>query len=297
MIINRANLADLFRGFKMIFGEAFTGAPSDWEKIAMLVPSTHGEEKYPWLGTTTRFREWLGDRVIQNLMSYDYTIKNKPYENTVGVDRDHIEDDSIGIYNPMFRQMGMDAKQHPDELVFALLQLGFTTNCYDGQYFFDTDHPVLDVNGNPQSVSNFGGGAGTAWYLIDDTKAIKPIIFQKRREYEFVAMDSPTDEQAFTRKLYRYGVDTRCNVGFGLWQVAYASKQTLNAANYNAAYSALQSLKGDNGKPLGIRPSLLVVPPSLRDAALTIITAETINNGETNINRNSAKVLVSPWLA
>lgn len=297
MLINRANLADLFRGFKMTFQQAFDGAPSDWEKIAMQVPSTHGEEKYPWLGTTTRFREWLGDRVIQNLMSYDYTIKNKSYENTMGVDRDHIEDDSIGIYKPMVQQLGMDAKQHPDELVFALMAAGFASVCYDGQYFFDTDHPVLQADGSSASVSNFGGGAGTAWYLIDDTKAIKPIIFQKRREYDFVAMDGHEDEAVFTKKLYRYGVDARCNVGFGLWQVAYASKQTLNSANYNAAYSALQSMKGDNGKPLGIRPSLLVVPPSLRDVALTIINAETINGGDTNINRNSAKVVVSPWLS
>lgn len=297
MIINKSNLADLQRGFKMTFQSAFEGAPSDWEKLATKVISTSGEEKYPWLGQTTRFREWLGDRVIQNLMTYDYTIKNKPFENTIGVNRDDIEDDRIGVYAPLIQQMGMDAKQHPDELCFALWSAGFTTTCYDGQYFFDTDHPVLDANGVAQSVSNYGGGAGTPWYLIDDTRAIKPMILQMRREYQFVAMDKVDDENVFSKKEFRYGVDARLNVGFGLWQLAYGSKQTLNEANYNTAYSALQSMKGDNGKPLGIRPSLLIVPPSLREAALKIVTAETINNGERNVNQNSAKVLVSPWLA
>ena len=42
-----------------------------------------------------------------------------------------------------------------------LVAAGFTSLCYDGQYFFDTDHPV-GPNESPASVSNHGGGAGTA---------------------------------------------------------------------------------------------------------------------------------------
>lgn len=296
MIINSATLQAVFTGFKTLFNNAFAGAPSDYEKIAMTVPSTTKQEVYPWLGNTTGFREWVGDRVVQNLGTHDFAIKNKPFENTVGVDRDDFEDDAIGVYKPVMEQLGFDAKTHPDELVFALLKAAFTGKCYDGQYFFDTDHPVLGEDGAPVSVSNFQTGSGTPWFLLDVTRPVKPFIFQKRRDYQFVAMDKPDDEAVFNRKEYRYGVDARVNVGYGLWQMAFASKAELNKANLNAAIAAMQSMKGDKGKILGIRPSLLVVPPTLRAAALELVKAETIE-GTSNTNRDVVEVLSTSWLA
>jgi len=297
MQITSTSLAALMVGFKSEFKNGLDTAESQYKKVAMDVNSTKGAEVYGWLGKTTRFRKWLGDRVIQNLKTHDFTIKNEPYENSVGVDRDDIEDDSLGLYGPLFRQLGMDTANHPDELVFALLKKGFTEKCYDGQYFFDTDHPVMDENGNEVSVSNMQAGAGTPWYLIDTSKALMPIIFQKRRNYDFVAMDKKDDEQVFTAKEYRYGVDARVNAGFGLWQLAFGSKATLDKANYDAAFAAMQGLKGDDGKPLNVTPKMLLVPPSLRATALEMVKAERDANGATNVNRDTTEVVVCSWLA
>ncbi|MBR8301711.1 Mu-like prophage major head subunit gpT family protein [Burkholderia dolosa] len=297
MEINRANLRALFTGYNTVFQQAFDGAASDWNKVAMPVPSTTSQEVYPWLGQTTRFREWIGDRVIQNLTTHDFTIKNKPFENTVGVDRDAISDDTYGVYKPVIAQMGLDAKQHPDELVFNLLKQGTTKTCYDGQYFFDTDHPVLQENGQIGSVSNFQAGTGPTWYLLDMTRVVKPIILQQRKPYTFVPMDQETDEVVFTAKTFRYGVDARCNVGFALWQLAYASQAELNEDSYQAAREAMTGMKGDNGRPLGIRPSLLVVPPMYEGVGRKILHADSNNYGATNIWKGSADLLATPWLA
>lgn len=297
MMINRASLQAAFTGFKTIFNNAFSAAESQFEKVAMVVPSSTSKETYAWLGLTTRFREWLGDRVVQNLMTHDYTIKNRSFENTVGVSRDDLEDDTIGVYTPLIASLGQDAKTHPDELIFALMAAGFDSLCFDGQYFFDDDHPVLDENGKAQSVSNLQAGASTPWFLLDVSKPIKPFIFQRRRDYQFVAMDKLDDEQVFTQKQFRYGVDCRVNAGFGLWQLAFASKAALDETNYAAARAAMMSLKGDNGKPLNIRPGLLVVPPALEATAKKLVLADTMANGATNIYKQSADVLVCPWLA
>ncbi|CAN5754662.1 Mu-like prophage major head subunit gpT family protein [soil metagenome] len=297
MLINRQTLTALFQGYQMVFQNAFMNVQTDWEKIAMQVPSTTTQEVYAWLGQTTRFREWVGDRVIQNLGTHDFTIKNKPWENTVGVPREAIEDDSYGIYKPIFAQLGLDARQHPDELVFALLASGFAANCYDGQYFFDTDHPVLQADGSTASVANFAGGAGAAWYLLDTSKIIKPLIYQVRKDYSFVSKTREEDDNVFFSKEYVYGVDARSNVGFGLWQLAYASKNALDANAYGAARAAMMSMKGDNGKPLGVRPTLLVVPPSMEKQALELLQAEKNASGATNIYQNTAQLLVSPWLS
>lgn len=296
MIINHGNLAILNQAFSAAFKGGLTTAAPQWQGIATMVPSTTAENKYAWLGKITKFREWLGDRQVQNLLVHDYAIKNRTFENTVGVAREEIEDDQFGIYKPVFEQMGQDAATHPDELVFEVLKNGFNKTCFDGQYFFDTDHPVGEP-GKQTSVSNFQGGSGAAWFLMDTSKVIKPIIYQKRREYAFVAKTDLKDDNVFKQNEFVWGADGRSNAGYGLWQLAHASKEPLDKQAYSDMRSAMQSIKADNGKPLVIRPTELWVPPSLEAAALEVVTAERMANGGTNVMRGTAKVVVCPWLA
>jgi len=291
MIINQASLSAVYRGFKTIFNEAYTSQKPLYERVAMVVPSTVREETYAWLGSFPKMREWVGERQIQNLSLHSYTIKNKDWEITIEVDRNDIEDDAIGIYKPIISELGRVSAVHPDEIVFGLFKNGFTTPCYDGKNFFDTAHPV-----GSSSVSNFGGGTGTAWYLLDVSKAVKPLIFQSRRDVEFISKESPDDENLFMRKKLLYGVDRRDNAGYGLWQLAYASKQPLIADNYSLARASMMSLKDESGSPLGIVPNLLVVPPSLESQAREILINERDSLGEANRWRGTAELLVVPYL-
>ncbi|MDI3547894.1 MAG: hypothetical protein PWR10_1546 [Halanaerobiales bacterium] len=292
MIVNQSALTSMYKSFKVLFNETFKNAETYREKVATEVPSTTRENAYKWLGSFPRLREWIGERQVKQLAAHDYAIKNKSFEATIEVDRDDIEDDQYGIYRPMIEEMGRAAKAHPDILVFEVLNKGFENFCYDGQYFFDTDHPVKG-----QSVSNFQGGSGTPWFLLDTTRAIKPIIFQMRRKPQFVSLDKVDDENVFMKKKFLYGVDYRGNAGYGLWQLAYASKQDLTAENYASARAAMMSFKDDEGVALGIKPNLLVVPPSLEGAAKEILENERDANGATNKWRNTADLLVVPYLA
>lgn len=297
MLINSGNLKTLGTGFSGAYKRGLGQAASKLGVIATTVQSTTGKNEYGWLGKMPNMREWLGDRVVNSIAAHDYAIKNRDWENTIEVDRNDILDDNIGIYSPLFEEMGRATVAHPDQLAWGLLKNGFATECYDGQYFFDTDHPVLDENGVAQSVSNSGGGGGTPWFLIDDTRALKPIIFQERQKANFVARDNPNDDNVFRRKKFEYGVDARYNVGFGFWQFAYGSKQTLDGTAYGNARAALMGMKGDYGRPLGLMPSLLVVPPALEQAALKLLNSEYASGGETNPWKGTAKLEVVPWLA
>lgn len=297
MIVNQGNLRSLYTGFKSTFQGALGQAQPMWGSVAMRVNSTTREEDYGWLGKFPRIREWIGDRVIESIRTHSYSIKNRSFEGTVSVSRDDIRDDNLGLYGPMFQEMGRATAAFDDELVWPLLKAGWAKTCYDGQNFFDTDHPVLNEAGKEVSVANTDGGAGTPWFLIDDSRAIKPIILQVREEFEFVAKDDPRDDNVFMRKEFLYGVDGRRNAGFGFWQMCWGSKQTLNAANYAAARAALMGMKGDYGRPLGLMPKKLVVPPSLESAALKIVNNELAAGGETNEWKGTAQVIVVPWLA
>ena len=300
MLINRGNLDIAFNGFKTLFNDAFAGAPTAYKEIASVVPSSSAEETYGWLGQIQSFREWIGPRVVVNLSAHSYRIRNRDFENTVSVGRNDFEDDKYGIFAPAFSEMGRAAAEFPDQLVFDLLVAGFATECYDEQYFFDTDHPVR-LNGPdspPTSVSNTGGGSGSPWFLLDTSRMVKPLIFQERRALgTLVSKDRPEDDNVFSNKEYLYGSDGRCNVGFGLWQLAYGSKDTLNAANYAAARAALMGMRGDGGRPLGVRPTTLVVGPALEQAALKLLNSEFAAGGETNEWKGTAKLIVTPYIA
>jgi phage major head subunit gpT-like protein len=297
MIVSQANLQSMFDGFNTRFSQAFEGATSRADTIAMTVPSTARLENYGWMGAMPGFREWIGPRVLHNLSLQSYVLKNLPFESTITVPREDVEDDQYGIFGPMFSEMGRRAKTHPDELLFALMKAAFATACYDGQSFFDTDHPVGDGASVPvASVANTDGGAGAAWFLLDTSRAIRPFIWQLRKNYQLVRKDQPTDDNVFMNKEFIYGTDARCNAGLGLWQLAWGSKQTLDSAHYKTARSALMSFTDDAGKKLGVVPDTLICGPTNESAALKLLNSEYAAGGESNEWKGTAKLIVTPYL-
>lgn len=312
-IITPSVLDAIFQGYSFIFNDALKGTPPTWSKVGMETPSSASAENYGWLGQMPRMREWVGDRVVNALDSFGYQIKNRTFETTFALKREQIEDDQYGLFNPIAAELGRSVASFPDELIYGLFAAGFSKACFDGQNFFDTNHPVKDANGNPTFVSNVqGGGAGPNWYLLDTSKSIKPFIFQNRRRFEFIAKTNPqTSDAVFNRNEYVYGVDGRCNAGYGLWQLAYASNQPLTRANFRAARQAMINLKGDFGRPLGVSPTLLVVGPSLEQTARDLIQSkflpvDGVPGGAAMVNaaglidntdQNIVEVFMSPWLA
>lgn len=164
--------------------------------------------------------------------------------------RDNISDDKIGVFAPFFSEMGETARTHPEELIFDLLANGFSTPSFDGQNFFDTDHPVTDRDGAVTNVSNTQASSGPAWFLLDTSRTDKPIIWQEREKYDFRQMVEPDNPHVFMNDEYIYGVRARVNAGFGLWQLAYGRKADLNEASYAAARQAMMNYRSDGGRIL-----------------------------------------------
>ena len=272
MIRNAQNLDLAFKGFKTLFNEGWERAPTYWEKLAMVVKSQTREENYGWLGQAPEMREWSSGE------AYGYGITNKKYESTIGISRDDFDDDKYGLFANNFRRMGEMAKRHPDTPIFPLLQAGTSTLCYDGQNFFDMDHPYGGVwdgetySGAVGSVSNYNDGTGPegtdtpgpAWYLMDTSMTFKPIVWQERNSFEFQAVNRPDDHEVFMTDEYKYGVRARHNVGFGLWELAYCSKAPLTSANYRDARSAMQDFRGDENQLIGVNRTSWSCRPSSR---------------------------------
>ena len=268
-----------------------------YKQIALSVPSTATEETYGWLGQFPKLEEWLGPRIIKNLVAHSYAIKNRTFATAISVPRVSIEDDQYGVFTPVLEEMGRSAAEQPDELVFTPLKNGFATKGYDGEFFFDTDHPVTDDTNSTTLVGNMQAGALAPWFLLDCSRPIKPIVYQERLPYELAARDRKEDDNVFLNDEYQYGVRARSNAGYGLWQMAFASKSDLTAANYEAARTTMRNQRGAGRRPLNVMPDTLVVPPSLEGAALRLLNSEYGTGGVTNEWKGAAKLIVTPWVA
>lgn len=193
--------------------------------------------------------------------------------------------------------MAQNAAVHPDEMVFELLRNGFDTLHYDGQMFFDTDHPVRDASGVEVSVANMIDGADEPWFLLDTSRPVKPLIFQERIPYTPQTRNTDTDSHVFVRDEYVYGIRARVNAGFGLWQMAFGCKDTLNPENHEEARRATQEMRYDEGRIMGIMPTVLVCSPANEAAARQLLKNERLSNGSSNEWHHSAELLVTPYLA
>lgn len=140
--ITTARLQQAFITFDTKFQAVFEQTPNYWDKIATLIPSDTDLEVHAWLAKLPQLREWIGPRVVNNLAARTQELKNKKYEGTFAVPRTAIEDDKIGVYGPAVAELARQAKLWPDKILVDAIIAGGATTTYDGQYFFDTDHPV-----------------------------------------------------------------------------------------------------------------------------------------------------------
>src|SRR5689334_3290765 len=101
-------LTTINTGFRANFQEGRLTAAKDstYTRVATVVPSTTRENEYGWLKDIPQIREWFGDRQINALADDGYKIKNRKWEDTIGVRGDDINDDQVGLYNPVFQMLG-----------------------------------------------------------------------------------------------------------------------------------------------------------------------------------------------
>lgn len=67
-------------------------------------------------------------------------------------------------------------------------------------------------------------------------------------------------------------------------------------ASYGVARTSMMSIKDEEGNPLNVNPDVLLVPPAQADIASALMTTERLKDGEVNIYKGTAKVVVAAWL-
>jgi len=307
MAFGTAAITNLYTALNASFNAAFQGAETWFTKLAMTIPASTGTIDYKAIIDFPGIREWLGDRQARSISPINMTLTAKDWEGTIFIKKNDIDDDQLGLYGPMVQQLAIEAKQHPNELIAALITNGGTGTAYDGIAFFSAaSHKIGDGS---TLYGNFDSGASTAWYLFDTSRPVKPFIFQLRQNFQQTAMDAPQDEVVFNRKTYRYGVDARYEAGYLFPQLAYKSTQVLNKTYLAAAIAAMAAYTNADGRPLRVRPNILAVPPSLEMTARDLVygdyylgslatggTADYVGGAMTNVWKGALELMVIPEL-
>ena len=150
--------------------EAEVGA--SWiDKISMYFPSNQETETYKWLGMSPAMREWLGGRQAKGFREGGITITNKIFEATVAILLDWIRRDKTGQIDVRIGELARRAVEHWSMLLSEFLTNGTGSTsglCYDGQYFFDSDHSEGDSGTQLNLLTN------TQVAALDVTTATTP---------------------------------------------------------------------------------------------------------------------------
>jgi phage major head subunit gpT-like protein len=187
MIITTQTLKDLSVGFRTQYMEAYQGGAPKVAKYTMRTTSRSAREFYGWLGSVPGMRRFLGEADIRNLVDHNFGISNEEFHDTIAVKRIDITRDQFGTYNMMFPAMGLAARQHPDSLLVAAMIGGFTTPCYTGKNFFDSNH-------EPQAGKTTFSNKGTKKLSRANYRTARQSILS-RRNAEGRPMNLGTDLQ------------------------------------------------------------------------------------------------------
>lgn len=131
---SRAIIGSFYRRLETAQEQSWVG------QIGMYFRSDQESETYKWLGQAPAMREWIGGRNAKGFRENGITIANKLFEATLEVPVDWMRRDKTGQIMVRVDETVGRTVTHWQSLLSTLILNGESSVCYDGQFFFDTDH-------------------------------------------------------------------------------------------------------------------------------------------------------------
>lgn len=138
LLSSRAIIGSYYARLAQNVGASWVNAISNY------FTSDQSSETYAWLGMSPAMREWIGGRNARGFRENGLTITNKHFEATLDVLVKDLRRDKSGQIIARINDLADRTNGHWASLLSTLILNGASTVCYDGQYFFDTDHSEGD---------------------------------------------------------------------------------------------------------------------------------------------------------
>lgn len=146
-LTERQVIGEFFKALEQDIGVSWVGAISNY------FTSDQASEEYAWLGQTPQLREWIGGRNAKGFRESSQTIRNLHYESTIDILIKNLRRDKSGQALLRIAEMAQRTNAHWASLLSTLILSGPSTDCYDGDYFFDTDHEEGDSGAQSNDIS------------------------------------------------------------------------------------------------------------------------------------------------
>lgn len=163
--------------------------------LAMPVNSVGRAENYGWLENIGSLKEVIDEVTIEAVEKSNYSLTNKTFAKAIQVRRDDLDDDQVGGAMTQANNVAVRGRLFPQKLIMDAIIAGAAAGgeCYDGQYFFDTDH----ATGASGTQSNKLAGTGVTVAQIEaDLIAAKAAMLNFKD-----AAGEPIYESDFQQKL------------------------------------------------------------------------------------------------
>ncbi len=164
---------------RSVIGEMYmrltAGDTSYVNRLAMRMESNQEIETYAWLGMAPKMREWIGGRQPKGLREQSFQITNKDFEATLEILTKDLRREKFGQIKVRIAELARRTLTHPASLITTLLINGEAALCYDGQYFYDTDHSEGD-SGSQNNDLTHAAATGTAPTVLEMRDAIMEAI-------------------------------------------------------------------------------------------------------------------------
>lgn len=170
----------LIQGARAGFLQALKDTPQQWQRIANAFPMSAKTIDLVDLGAAPMPKNSASGTTFQDFIEKTLQVTPLDWDITVHITHNAMMDDQTASLANRVRGAGANFNKHMDKLVFQALDAGDGSTyglCYDGQYFFDSDH--VDKGGNYQTaqdnvsalaltLDNFETIRTTMWTVVDD---------------------------------------------------------------------------------------------------------------------------------
>lgn len=118
-----------------------------------VIKSDQDSEEYDWLGHVPQLAALLGEKKYAQLREFAWTVRNSKFQGGLKFPKNHILYDKTGQVLIRLNELAKRSNSHWWNLAAALIAAGASTACYDGQYYYDTDHSEGDSGTQSNSIN------------------------------------------------------------------------------------------------------------------------------------------------
>lgn len=139
----------------MFFERLMQDIGTNWiDKICTVaLESNQDSEDYAWMGMVPQLTVKAGEKKFDQMRKTKWTVDNVVYQGGIAIPKNHILYDKTSQVQIRVNELVDRAQAHWAGLIAPLIISGPSAVCYDGQFFFDTDHAEGDSGTQDNDIS------------------------------------------------------------------------------------------------------------------------------------------------